>query len=308
MSKYLKLFRQHSDYQTFIGGGGESEFILPNVSHCIEENDVHYNPTELIIKYTVSDASVPTQLYFYYDFNGERGADKFSKIEVDGTTLSPSDLDTANGQYQLSAGDHIVKYTLKDSTCIPYDCFEDCHSITNVIIPDSIKTIDGRAFGDCTGITSITIPDNVNEIYGSFTNCTNLTDITIGRGLNTIRGSIDGNAFDGCNLTNLTINCPTIKSGWFTGLQLENVTLGKNVQTIEDGAFCGCDYINEEDKETIEAINPNTFCETYCVIVTFDDDIEKADFGPVKALGYSFEDSEVAIPNGEIITEGRTMG
>ena len=260
-------------------GGGESEFILPNVSHCIEENEVHYNPTELIIKYTVSDAYVPTQLYYYHDYDGYRGADKFSKIEVDGTTLSIADLDSANGQYQLSAGDHIVKYTLKDSTYIPAYCFGGCDNITNVIIPDSIKAIDGHAF----------------------TNCTNLTVITIGRGLNTI----DGNAFDGCNLTNLTINCPTIKMGWFTGLQLENVTLGKNVQTIEDGAFCGCDYINEEDKEAIEAINPHTFCETYCVIATFDDDIEKADFGPLKALGYSFKDSEVSIPNGEIIMEGR---
>jgi hypothetical protein len=302
MSKYLKLFRQHSDYQTFIGGGRESEFILPNVSHCIEENDVHYNPTELIIKYTVSDASVPTQLYYYDDYDGERGVDKFSKIEVDGTTLSIADLDTANGQYQLSAGDHIVKYTLKDSTYIPAYCFGGCDNITNVIIPDSIKAIYDNAFVYCTGITSITIPDNVNTLHMSFTNCTNLTDITIGRGMNTIR-----NAFDGCNLTNLTINSPTIKRGWFTGLQLENVTLGKNVQTIEDGAFCGCDYINEEDKENIEAINPNTFCETYCVIATFDDDIEKADFGPVKALGYSFKDSEVAIPNSEIITETRSV-
>ena len=42
--KYLKLFETHSGYTEFIGGGGDSEFIKPNVSHCIEENDVHYNP------------------------------------------------------------------------------------------------------------------------------------------------------------------------------------------------------------------------------------------------------------------------
>ena len=41
MSKYIKLFNQHSQYEAFIGGG---EITLPNVSHCIDVNDVHYNP------------------------------------------------------------------------------------------------------------------------------------------------------------------------------------------------------------------------------------------------------------------------
>ena len=27
-----------------LGGGGDTQFVRPNVSHCIEENEVHYNP------------------------------------------------------------------------------------------------------------------------------------------------------------------------------------------------------------------------------------------------------------------------
>ena len=41
MGKYIKLFQNHTDYLDF---KGTSDFILPNVSHCIEENEVHYNP------------------------------------------------------------------------------------------------------------------------------------------------------------------------------------------------------------------------------------------------------------------------
>lgn len=41
--KYLKLFDEHSDYQDFSSGG---TMVLPNVSHCISENHVHYNPKE----------------------------------------------------------------------------------------------------------------------------------------------------------------------------------------------------------------------------------------------------------------------
>ena len=38
---YIKLFGSHSDYEDFVSG---DTMELPNVSHCVEENDVHYNP------------------------------------------------------------------------------------------------------------------------------------------------------------------------------------------------------------------------------------------------------------------------
>lgn len=40
MSKYLKLFKTHQEYETYSVG----EMILPNVSYCEDQNDVHYNP------------------------------------------------------------------------------------------------------------------------------------------------------------------------------------------------------------------------------------------------------------------------
>ena len=44
MSKYLKLFENNTQYETFIGGGGDTPFVKPNVSYCTEENEVYYNP------------------------------------------------------------------------------------------------------------------------------------------------------------------------------------------------------------------------------------------------------------------------
>ena len=44
MATYLKLFETHTQYETFIGGGGDTPFVKPNVSYCTEENEVHYNP------------------------------------------------------------------------------------------------------------------------------------------------------------------------------------------------------------------------------------------------------------------------
>lgn len=39
--KYIKLFKNHSDYETFTA---TTEFVKPNVSVCKQENEVHYNP------------------------------------------------------------------------------------------------------------------------------------------------------------------------------------------------------------------------------------------------------------------------
>lgn len=41
---YLKAFENHSDYETFIAGGGNTPFERPNTSCCKEENEVHFNP------------------------------------------------------------------------------------------------------------------------------------------------------------------------------------------------------------------------------------------------------------------------
>lgn len=55
MAKYLKLFENHTQYTSFTQ---TDDFILPNVSHCILENDVHYNPLEcdkVIVTYNVEN-------------------------------------------------------------------------------------------------------------------------------------------------------------------------------------------------------------------------------------------------------------
>ena len=41
MGKYIKSFEYHDDYLDFRNSSG---FSYPNVSYCIEENEVHYNP------------------------------------------------------------------------------------------------------------------------------------------------------------------------------------------------------------------------------------------------------------------------
>ena len=52
--KYLKKFSEHLDYTVYING---QDRILPNVSYCQNEDEVHYNPPCII---TITGDNVTT--------------------------------------------------------------------------------------------------------------------------------------------------------------------------------------------------------------------------------------------------------
>lgn len=71
MGKYLKKFNTHTEYETYING---SDKVLPNVSLCATENEVHYNPVEAsstIVKYDIGSGK---NTYFIGDFKGTKAS------------------------------------------------------------------------------------------------------------------------------------------------------------------------------------------------------------------------------------------
>ena len=162
--KYLKKFENHTAYEE-----ARQNLILPNVSLCVNENEVHYNPyveTRVVAKFNVTGTSNPTQITF--------APLLFSEIEIDGYKTSPSET------YPFSLGEHIIKYTLKDKTTIGSWAFTSCKFITLVTIPSNIISIGSYVFNECTSLLSITIPNSVTSIdSNAFGGCTSLTSITI---------------------------------------------------------------------------------------------------------------------------------
>ena len=276
-------------------GGGVAK---PNVSHCVSENEVHYNPieTRLIVKYNVTNASELTKLYNYYS-GGATAALMFDKVEVDDAEVSLADLDTASGKTQLSVGEHTVKYTLKDSTSIVRLAFFSCSGLTSVTIPNSMTSIGEGAFSLCTGLTSVTIGNSVTFIgEGAFYNCRSLTYVHItdlvawcriyfsgyesnplyyahylytnGEETNdlVIPNSVTGignYAFSRCyGLTSVTIpnSVSTIGGAAFGGCSsLSSINIPDSVTSIGDDAFCGTN-LDEAIKAKITAINEYGIC------------------------------------------------
>lgn len=141
------------------GGGGETPFIRPNVSHCVEENEVHYNPRlpSIIVTYNITDVEnsailVPSFLDYLIYF------------EVDGVSheIEQDVYDFNIGE----TGKHIVKYAFNTENRIHFNGQDD--RITSVIIEEGYKSVDQWFFENCPNITSVSLPDSLETIPNGF--------------------------------------------------------------------------------------------------------------------------------------------
>ena len=114
-----------------------------------------------------------------------------------------------------------------------------------IIVPNSVTSIESGVFSGCSNITSVTIPNSVTSMITSsaFKDCSNLISVTLPDGI-TIIGDY---AFMGCSSLKSVIipdNVTSIGESAFYGCSsLKSVTFGKNVTTMGRFVFRGCDKI-----------------------------------------------------------------
>ena len=226
----IKLFDLHSDYETYINS---EDKILPNLSYCKDQNDTHLNEIDnrVIATFNITDTTINTNILYF----GVKS--KIAKIEIDDVELSDVPY-----QYKFdTTGIHTIKYTLKDPTVLEKEFFVDCPKLKEVILPNTIITINDSAFNGCNQLTKVTIPNSVTSIGNSvFLHCTSLANITIPNSVT----SIGNSAFSDCtSLTNITIpnSVTSIGNSVFSQCtQLRLIVIGKNVTSIGNECFVQC--------------------------------------------------------------------
>jgi len=185
---HLKFFTTHTEYEAYINS---EDAVLPNVSYCEDNDEVHYNPKEQPIVETDYNTTINiNQSGNTYILGVQEGAETswFDAIVFDGQPIDLDELYSNDGYFNIqTAGEHSILYIPKDKTKIKQSTFNST-KITSLnsnetgtcIIPNGVTLIDEDAFAGCNGLTTVFMPDSITELGPTaFANCMNLTSVTI---------------------------------------------------------------------------------------------------------------------------------
>jgi len=116
-------------------------------------------------------------------------------------------------------------------------------SLTHILLPASITSIDNYAFFECTGLLDIIIPNSVLTIgIGTFKGCNNMLSVLISNSVT----KIDNTVFYRCyGLTSVIIPNSVTEIGssaFYQCTNLASINIPNSVKSIGDHAFEGCGW------------------------------------------------------------------
>ena len=168
----------------------------------------------------------------------------------------PSEIDgykvTGIGRFAFDECSNLTNVTIPDGVrSIGESAFAYCKNLTNITIPASVENIDTYAFAGCKNLTNITIPASVRSMgWGVFACCSRLTSINVDKN-NPVYHSA-GNCMIETESKTLALGCKNsvipsdgsvtkIGDGaFYVYNKLTNIIIPGAVTSIGDGAFYGC--------------------------------------------------------------------
>ena len=183
------------------------------------------------------------------DINNESGdktnADTYLPYDIDETgTIKRFYANESNGAnivvpatYSMDENGKIIVGTACEIKSIGAYCFANNNLIETVFIPDTIVSIQEKAFFNCTKLKSINVGENITAIgIDAFEACPQLTTVT--------RHGTDGLKLEeNTNLSAFSIPDTITKidnESFAKWEELSVITIGKNVKYIGDNAFAHC--------------------------------------------------------------------
>ena len=133
-------------------------------------------------------------------------------------------------------------------TYIVSGMFKEWTKLTNLVIPNRVKTIHNGAFEDCTGLKELVIGDSVETIgRNAFSGCTELSSLTVGKRIKTI----NERAFYNCSSLRSSDlqfgdSLKFIYAYAFTNCtSLTEFTIPKSVERVGARVFKGCSHLKK---------------------------------------------------------------
>ncbi len=152
---------------------------------------------------------------------------------------------------------------------IDYGAFEDCRMLQHVSLGSSVERISDYAFCRCENLESIVIPDSVTSIgCSAFEYCYSLKRVEMGASVN----AIEDYAFASCYALETVVLSPSLEYicafAFGDCYSLKQITIPYSVNFIGRGAFFLCDL------DAVYFENKNA---DWCVSPYYDEDKDKGD-------------------------------
>ncbi|MBR1988642.1 MAG: leucine-rich repeat protein [Clostridia bacterium] len=161
------------------------------------------------------------------------------------------------------------------------NAFEECSSLTEINLPEGLKSLDAVVFRACTSLKSIVIPEGVTFVGANiFQNCTALEEISIPSTLSIIPADfVSGctslkqvNFAENSQLNTIALNA------FYNCSYLEMITIPAGVTSIAANAFYGCEnlkiVINLSDLDIVKGADTHGMVAKYADLVVTDPDYE----------------------------------
>ena len=138
-----------------------------------------------------------------------------------------------------------------------------CYALSEVSLPENIKTLDSCSFQNCISLRSLSLPSDFYEISNaSFNNCYSLRIISMPKRISTF----DTNLFLGCTALR-SVSIPNNSRNWlptnvyYRCAGLQSVYIPSSINSIQNNAFYGCSnlrFVDLSSKTSVPTLENNS--------------------------------------------------